>query len=75
MANKTIKFKCPLVGKKEVILDVDSQEEKKGLFGTKILSQQVLRCDLQSMGGCNQKLDAFDTKCPAVGQASKCVLK
>lgn len=75
MAAKTKKviFKCPLV-KKKVCLDVNSDEEK-GLLSTKIHAQKLLKCDLQSMGGCSQRIDAFDTKCPAVAQAHKCSLK
>ncbi|MGE3724027.1 MAG: hypothetical protein AB7I41_00640 [Candidatus Sericytochromatia bacterium] len=66
-------YKCALV-KKKVCLDVENEVEK-ALLGSKTVAQTVLKCDLKSMGGCNQSLDRFDTKCPAVGQAAKCTLK
>jgi len=70
---KNIIYKCPHVGKK-VRLNVYSEVEKK-LFGKKILDQELRECDLQSMGGCNMRIDRFDSKCPAVAQAAKCTLK
>lgn len=75
MANKVRKiiYKCSHV-KKKVSLDVNSEEEKK-LLGHKITAQQLMRCDLQAMGGCSMRIERFDTKCPAVAQAEKCALK
>lgn len=75
MSVKTDKviYKCSHVRKK-VCLDVENTMEK-AFFGQKITAQTVLRCDLQSMGGCKMRLDRFDTKCPAVAQAAKCGLK
>lgn len=75
MSTKTTKviYKCSHVRKK-VCLDVENQVEK-ALLGQKIIAQTVLSCDLQSMGGCNMRLDRFDTKCPAIAQAAKCNLK
>lgn len=70
---KTMLYKCPHVGKK-VRLTVYSEVEKK-LFGKKILDQELKGCDLQSMGGCNMRIDRFDSKCPAVALAAKCSLK
>lgn len=66
-------YKCPHV-KKKVSLDVEVEAEK-GLLGSKIKSQNVCKCDLQSMGGCSMRIDSFDTRCPAVQLASKCQLK
>jgi hypothetical protein len=70
---KKVIYKCAHV-KKKVCLDV-ANEEEKALLGSKIVAQTVLKCDLKAMGGCNQSLGRFDTKCPAVGQAAKCTLK
>lgn len=70
---KRVLYKCPHV-KKKVCLDVENEVEK-GLLRTKIVSQTLLKCDLQSMGGCNMQIDRFDTQCPAVAQAEKCTLK
>lgn len=70
---KTIIYKCSHVRKK-VRLDVESEIEK-GFLGSKITEQKLRKCDLQSMGGCNMRIDRFDTKCPAVAQAAKCSLK
>lgn len=66
-------YKCPHV-KKKVSLDVEVEAEK-GLLGSKIKDQTVCKCDLQAMGGCNMRIDDFDTRCPAVAQAAKCQLK
>lgn len=70
---KKLIYKCSHV-KKKVSLDIENEIEKK-MLGSKIISQSVLKCDLQSMGGCAMRLDRFDTKCPAVAQAQKCTLK
>lgn len=70
---KKVIYKCPFV-KKKVSLDVASEVEKK-LLGHKISAQKLLKCDLQSMGGCSMRIDTFDSKCPAVAQAAKCALK
>jgi hypothetical protein len=66
-------YKCTHV-KKKVCLDVESETEK-AFLGQKIVAQTVLKCDLLAMGGCNMRLDRFDTQCPAVAQAGKCGLK
>lgn len=66
-------YKCAHV-KKKVSLDVEIESEK-GFFGSKITSQNLVKCDLQAMGGCNMRIDRFDTRCPAVAQAGKCTLK
>ena len=75
MSAKTAKviYKCNHVRKK-VCLDVHSESEK-AFLGQKIVAQTVLKCDLQAMGGCNMRLEAFDTPCPAVAQAARCALK
>lgn len=70
---KTIIYKCAHV-KKKVRLDV-ANELQSGFLGQKVTAQEVVKCDLQAMGGCSQRLDRFDTKCPAVAQAGKCALK
>ncbi len=70
---KPLIYKCPHVGKK-VRLMVYSEVEKKFL-GKKIIDQELQECDLQAMGGCSMRIDAFDTKCPAVALANKCSLK
>lgn len=70
---KNILYKCTQV-KKKVKLEIVSEMEKK-LFGAKPISQEVLSCDLQSMGGCSMRIERFDTKCPAVTAARKCGLK
>lgn len=74
MKKHKVIYKCSHI-KKKVCLDVKSDVEKSGLFGKKINHQQVLNCDVQSMGACSMRLDRFDTKCPAVAQAQKCTLK
>lgn len=66
-------YKCSHA-KKKVSLDVDTESEK-GLLGSKIIAQTLIKCDLQSMGGCSMRIDSFDTKCPAVAAAAKCALK
>lgn len=70
---KKIIYKCAHV-KKKVCLDVENEMEK-GLLGSKVTGQNLIKCDLQSMGGCNMRIDSFDSRCPAVAQASKCALK
>lgn len=70
---KKIIYKCSHV-KKKVSLDVANEIEQK-ILGSKIISQSLLKCDLQSMGGCSMRIDQFDSKCPAVAQAQKCTLK
>ena len=70
---KRVLYKCPHV-KKKVCLDVENELEKR-LLGTKVISQSLVKCDLQSMGGCSMQIDRFDTQCPAVAQAEKCALK
>lgn len=66
-------YKCAQV-KKKVCLDVEVEADK-GFFGSKVTAQTVVKCDLQAMGGCNMRIDRFDTRCPAVAQAGKCTLK
>lgn len=70
---KNLIYKCPHV-KKKVCLDV-ANELEPGLLGSKVTAQQLVRCDLQAMGGCSMRIDRFDTRCPAVAQAAKCTLK
>lgn len=70
---KRIIYKCSHV-KKKVKLDVENELEKS-LFGSKVTAQTLVKCDLQAMGGCSMRIERFDTKCPAVAQASKCALK
>ncbi len=73
---KTIIYKCPYV-KKKVALDVKYTwgEKKTLLGGQQIEAQELKKCDLQSMQGCNLRIDTFDSKCPAVALAAKCTLK